>query len=279
MLISCNYHATDQSMSPIDVAIDAEERGFHGLYLPEHTHIPASRETPAPTGEAALAEMYWRTFDPFVMLAAVAQATTHLVIGTSVALPAQHDPVTLAKQIATLDVISGGRLVLGVGFGWNREEMATHRVPFATRREQVGEAIACMRALWTNHEASYQGRFYTLAPSWAYPKPVQAGGPPVVLGGSAGPKLFAAIAAWGDGWMPIGAGGLARSLPLLHEAMHDAGRDPSVLRIAPMAVEPTREKLDYFASIGITEVGLRLPTASRDDVLRAIDTYTAFLPT
>ena len=278
MLISCNYHATDQSMSPIDLAVEAEARGFHGLYLPEHTHIPASRETPAPTGDAELAEMYWRTFDPFVMLAAVAQATTTLVIGTSVALPAQHDPVTLAKQVATLDVISAGRLVLGVGFGWNREEMQTHRVAFATRREQVGEAIACMRSLWKDHEASFHGRHYELAPSWAYPKPVQPGGPPVMLGGGAGPKLFAAIVAWGDGWMPIGAGGLARSLPLLREAMHAAGRDPSLLRIAPMAVEPTRDKLDYFASIGITELGLRLPTAGRDDVLRRLDAYTAFLP-
>ena len=277
MRISVNYHATDTSMYPIDVAREAEARGFHGLYLPEHTHIPASRDTPAPNGEDALPEMYWRTYDPFVMLAAIAHATSTLTLGTSVSLVAQHDPVTLAKQIATLDAISGGRFVLGVGFGWNREEMATHRVAYATRREQVRESVECMRALWTHHEASYQGRFYSLAPSWAYPKPARPGGPPVLIGGGAGPRLFAAIAAWGDGWMPIGAGGLATRLPELRAAMEVAGRDPAALRIAPMAVEPTAEKLDYYRSIGVTEVGLRLPTAGRDAVLATLDAHAQFL--
>jgi alkanesulfonate monooxygenase SsuD/methylene tetrahydromethanopterin reductase-like flavin-dependent oxidoreductase (luciferase family) len=185
--------------------------------------------------------------------------------------------VTLAKQIATLDVISGGRFVFGVGYGWNREEMATHGVDYRTRRDRVHEAIACMRALWTDHEASYAGEWYRLEPSWAYPKPRQPGGPPVLFGGAAGPKLFAAIAAYGDGWMPIGAAGLSRSLPALRDAMSAAGRDFGTLRIAPMAVEPTREKLDYFATLGITEVGLRLPTAGRDEVMATLDAYSAYL--
>jgi probable F420-dependent oxidoreductase len=278
MLLSLNYHATDQSMSPIEVAREAEARGFHGLYLPEHTHIPASRETRAPSGEDELPEMYWRTFDPFVMLAAVANATSSLILGTSVALPAQHDPVALAKQIATLDVIADGRFVLGVGYGWNREEMATHGVDYGTRRDRVREAVSCMRALWTEHEASFAGVHYRLEPSWAYPKPIQPGGPPVLLGGAAGPRLFASIAEWADGWMPIGAGGISRTLPELRRAMEEAGRDPETLRIAPMAVEPTPEKLDYYRSIGITEVGMRLPTACRDDVLATMDAYASLLP-
>ena len=146
-----------------------------------------------------------------------------------------------------------------------------------SRREQVAEAVQCMRALWTEHEASFTGRHYRLEPSWAYPKPVQAGGPPIVLGGAAGPKLFAAIAEWGDGWMPIGAGGLARTLPDLRLAVEAAGRDPDTLRISPMAVEPTLEKLDYYRTLGITEVGLRLPTAPTDEVLATLDAYSAFL--
>jgi alkanesulfonate monooxygenase SsuD/methylene tetrahydromethanopterin reductase-like flavin-dependent oxidoreductase (luciferase family) len=137
MRLSLNFHATDQTMSPIEVAVEAEQRGFSGLYLPEHTHIPCSRETPPPNGEPELPEMYWRTFDPIVMLTAASQATSTLRLGTSVLLPAQHDPVVLAKQIATLDVISSGRVVLGVGYGWNREEMATHGVRYETRRRQV----------------------------------------------------------------------------------------------------------------------------------------------
>ena len=277
MRISINFHATDNSMSPIDVAREAEARGFYGLYLPEHTHIPASRETPAPNGEVELPEKYWRTYDPFVMFAAIAQTTSSLILGTSVSLVAQHDPVVLAKQIATLDVIASGRFVLGVGYGWNREEMATHRVAYQTRREQVAEAVACMRALWTDHEASYRGTFYSLPPSWAYPKPHQNGGPPVLIGGAAGPGLFAAIAGWADGWMPIGAGGLATRLPELRAAMDAAGRDPAALRIAPMAVEPTAAKLEYYRKIGVTEVGLRLPTAGRDEVLATLDAHVAFL--
>lgn len=277
MRLSLNYHATDRSMSPVAVAIEAEARGFHGLYLPEHTHIPASRETPPPNGEDELPEMYWRTFDPIVMLAAVAQATSSLVLGTSVLLPAQHDPVAFAKQIATLDVLAGGRVVLGVGYGWNREEMATHGVAYATRRARVHEALGVMRALWRDHEASFDGEFYALPPSWAYPKPVQPGGPRVLLGGQAGPRLFAAVAAHADGWMPIGAGGMSKALPQLRAQAEAHGRDPASLWIAPMAVEPTPGKLEHFASIGIDEVGLRLPTADADTVLRTLDAYTPLL--
>jgi probable F420-dependent oxidoreductase len=274
---SLNYHATDLSMSPIEVAIEAEARGFAGLYLPEHTHIPTSRLTPAPNGEAELPEMYWRTFDPLVMLGAIAASTSRIRLGTSVLLPVQHDPVAMAKQIATLDVVSGGRFCLGVGYGWNREEMATHGVVFATRRERVREAVLCMRSLWNDEVASFAGEFYRLEPSRAHPKPVQAGGPKVLIGGAAGPKLFAAVAEWADGWMPIGAGGLATSLPVLRAAVEAAGREPGEVRIAPMAVIPTAEKLDHYATLGIDEVGLRLPTAGRDEVMRTLDVYAALL--
>ena len=277
MRLSLNYHATDRSMSPVAVAIEAEARGFHGLYLPEHTHIPASRETPPPNGEDELPEMYWRTFDPIVMLAAVAQATSSLVLGTSVLLPAQHDPVAFAKQIATLDVLAGGRVVLGVGYGWNREEMATHGVAYETRRARVHEALGVMRALWRDHEGSFDGEFYALPPSWAYPKPVQPGGPRVLLGGQAGPRLFAAVAAHADGWMPIGAGGMSTALPRLRAQAEAQGRDPASLWIAPMAVEPTPGKLQHFATIGIDEVGLRLPTADADTVMRTLDAYAPLL--
>ena len=155
--------------------------------------------------------------------------------------------------------------------------MATHGVTYTDRRAKVREAVLCMRSLWTEHEASFAGSYYQLQPSWAYPKPVQPGGPPVLLGGAAGPKLFAAIAEWADGWMPIGAGGMSRSLPELRTAVESAGRDPNLLRIAPMAVEPTREKLEYYRTLGISEVGLRLPTAPRDEVMSALDDFTAYL--
>ena len=245
--------------------------------MAEHTHIPASRRTPDPSGADELPEMYWRTVDPIVVLAAAAQVTERIALGTSVALVAQHDPIAYAKAIATLDARSAGRFVFGVGYGWNREEMESHGVEYATRRARVAEAVAVMRALWTDHEAAFVGDFYRLDPSWAYPKPHRPNGPPVLIGGGAGPTLFTAIASWADGWMPMGGGGLARALPELRARVEDAGRDPDGLHIAPMAVEPTADKLAYYRSIGVTEVGMRLPTAPRDEVMRTLDTYTALL--
>lgn len=276
MKIGITMITTDTAMNPVELAIAAEERGFSSMWVPEHTHIPVSRRTPAPTGEP-LDEWYKRMLDPYVTLGAIAAATSTLRIGTGVALPAQHHPLAMAKQVATVDHLCGGRLSLGIGFGWNAEEMAQHGVDFATRRERVAEHIAAMRALWTEDEASFDGEFVQFEPSWSWPKPVQPGGPPVLIGGGGGPKLFDAIATYADGWIPIGGSGLAAGLEAIRGRMDQLGRDPSALEVVPFGSLPSPEKLDYFRSLGVTEVVLRLPSAGRDEVLAELDRFTKFL--
>jgi probable F420-dependent oxidoreductase len=268
---------TDQTMGPVELAREAEARGFHGLYLPEHTHIPTSRLTPAPMGEAELPGEYKRTLDPFVALAAAAAVTRRIRLGTGVSLVAQHEPIVLAKQIATLDSISGGRFVLGAGFGWNREEMENHGVDWRRRRARVREHVLAMRALWASEKAGFAGEFVRIAESWSWPKPVQRPGPPVLLGGGAGPKLFAHIAEWADGWMPIGGGGLSTTLPELRRAWEEKGRDPAALQVIVFGAYPRPGKLEHFASVGVSEVALRLPGGTADEVLPVLDEYAKLL--
>ena len=265
------FHTTDKAMSPVDLAREAEARGFDSLYLPEHTHIPVSRKTPAPTGEDELPDVYLRTFDPYIALAAAASVTKTLRLGTGVALPAQHDPIALAKEIATLDLIAGGRFVWGVGFGWNREEIENHGVAFAERRDVVRERVLAARALWSGDVAAFEGKHVRFEASWQWPKPVQRGGPPVLIGSGAGPKAVAAIASYADGWMPIGGAGVRAALPELGRAMEKAGRDPASLAIVPLGVLPDGAKVDYYQSLGCTEVAFRVPSGGESDVLPALD--------
>jgi probable F420-dependent oxidoreductase len=260
-------------MAPVELAREAEARGFHSLYLPEHTHIPVSRRTPAPTGEEVLPDEYRRTLDPCIALAAAAAATARIRLGTAVALVAQHDPITFAKQLASLDHVSGGRLVLGVGYGWNREEMQDHGVDPRRRRALVREKMLAMQALWAHEVASFEGEWVRFEPSWTWPKPVQQPRPLTLIGGAAGPTLFAHVAEWADGWMPIGGGGVRTALPDLYRAFEARGRDAAAVHVVPIGVLPDPAKLEYYASIGVTEVALRLPSAGRDEVLPRLDAY------
>jgi probable F420-dependent oxidoreductase len=269
--------ATDRSMSPVDVAREAEARGFVSLYIPEHTHIPISRRTPPPTGDAQLAEEYKRTLDPFVALAAAASVTRTIRLGTGIALVAQHDPIVLAKTIATLDQLSHGRVVLGIGYGWNEDEMESHGVDPRRRRGLVREKMLAMQTLWAKDVAEFHGEFVRFAPSWQWPKPVQQPRPRVLIGGAAGPKLFAQIAEYADGWIPIGGAGLKQALPELARACEARGRDPESLEIVPMGVLPDAAKLEYYASLGVTESVLRLPSAPRDQVMPVLDAYARFV--
>jgi probable F420-dependent oxidoreductase len=269
--------ATDRAMDPAELACEAEARGFASLYVPEHTHIPVSRRTPPPTGDAELADEYRRTLDPWIALAAAAARTSRIRLGTGVALVAQHDAIALAKQVATLDLVSGGRVVLGVGFGWNREEMEDHGIDPRRRRARVREVVLAMQALWSREVASFDGEFVRFAPSWQWPKPVQRPRPRTLVGGAAGPALFAHVAEWADGWLPIGGAGLRQALPELRRAFEARGRDPSTLHVVPLGVLPDRAKLDYYASIGVTETVLRLPSAPRDEVLPVLDACARLL--
>jgi len=269
--------ATDRSMRIDHLARAAEERGLESLYVPEHTHIPISRRTPPPTGDEVLADEYKRTVDPLVALAAAAVVTQTVRLGTGICLVAQREPIVTAKAIATLDALSGGRFVFGIGFGWNRDEMEHHRVDPKRRREQAREHVLAMKALWSHDVASFDGEFVRFEPSWSWPKPARAGGPPILLGGAAGPTLFAHLAEYADGWIPIGGAGVRAALPDLHRACDAAGRDPATIRIVPFGTVPDPGKLEYYASIGIDEVVLRIPSATADRVLPVLDEYAGLV--
>jgi len=277
MKLGVTIHATDLAMSPVELAREAEARGFHSLYVPEHTHIPTSRRTPPPTGDAELAEEYLRSLDPYVALAAAASVTSRIRLGTGVALVAQHDPIALAKEIATVDLLSGGRFVLGIGYGWNREEMENHGIDVKRRRERVRETMLAMQALWANEVAEYHGEVVRFEPSWQWPKPVQQPRPTVLLGGAPGPTLFSHVAEYADGWLPIGGSGLAQALPELRRAWEARGRDPGALQVVPFGVFPDAGKLDHYRSLGVTEAVLRVPSAPREKVLPVLDSYVRHL--
>ncbi|MET8246155.1 LLM class F420-dependent oxidoreductase [Streptomyces sp. NPDC005202] len=282
MRIAVTIFLTDETITPATLARELEQRGFAGLYLPEHTHIPVERTTPYPAG-GDLPREYGRTLDPFVALGQAAAVTERLGLGTGITLVAQHDPIDLAKQIATLDHLSGGRFTLGLGFGWNVEEAADHGVDWRTRRELVRDRMALMRALWAEEPVAYEGTFASVRASLAYPKPAQKPrgpvvGPRTLIGGAAGPKLFAHISEYADGWLPIGGRGLSESLPVLRAAWADAGRDPAALHVVPYAVRPTPGKLAHYADLGIEEVVVQLPPEGEAEVLRVLDELGRYLP-
>jgi probable F420-dependent oxidoreductase len=273
MKLGVTMHATDLAMDVAELAREAEARGFHSLYIPEHTHIPASRRTPPPTGAAELEAQYYRSPDPIVALAAAAAVTQRILLGTGIALPAQHDAISYAKQIATLDRIARGRFVFGIGYGWNEDEMENHGVDPRRRRAHTREAMLAMQALWSNEVAGFQGEFVHFTPSYQWPKPAQQPRPRVLIGGAPGPQLFAHIAEFGDGWMPIGGAGIRQALPELRRLFQERGRDPAALHVVPMGVLPDAAKLAYYRDVGVTECVLRLPSGSRADVIPVLDAF------
>jgi probable F420-dependent oxidoreductase len=268
--------ATDRSMDIVALARDVEDRGFDSLYLPEHTHIPISRLTPPPTGEPELLEEYKRMLDPFVALAAAAAVTERISLGTGIALPAQREPIVTAKAIATLDLLSGGRTILGIGFGWNEDELADHGVSMSDRRAVTREHVLAMQSLWRDDVAGFDGDHVHIPPSWSWPKPINRR-VPVLLGGGAGPKLFEHIAEYADGWIPIGGAGLSTAIPELQRVVADAGRDPATLEIVPFGSLPDPGKLEHFASLGVTECVFRVPSAGADVVLPILDQWAALI--
>ena len=273
MRIGVTAFLSDRSIQPAELARAAEERGFDSMYVPEHTHIPVSRRTPAPIGEP-LPEQYWRALDPFVALMHAAAVTTTLRLGTGVCLVMEHDPIVLAKEIATLDHLSGGRFTFGIGFGWNVEEAEDHGVIWKSRRAISREKVLAMQKLWEDEPTGFEGEFVRFQPSNPFPKPVQRPRPPTLIGGGAGPIMFRHVAEYGDGWAPIGARGMAKALPDLKRAWEEAGRDPATLQLMPFGSIPDVGKLQYIESLGATETVLGLQYGARDDVLRELDAFS-----
>ena len=263
---------SDRGITPAAAAKLADDHGFATFYVPEHTHIPVKREAAHPTtGDESLPDdRYMRTLDPWVSLATAAAVTSRVRLSTAVALPVEHDPISLAKTIATLDHLSGGRVSVGVGFGWNTDELADHKVPPGRRRTMLREYIEAMRELWTSEEASFEGEFVNFGPSWAWPKPVQAH-IPVLVGAAGTEKNFAWIARSADGWITTPRDvDIDQPVALLKDIWAQAGR-AGAPQIVALDFKPVAEKLEHWKQIGVTETLFGLPDKSADEVAAYVE--------
>ena len=278
MLFGIAMFATDYAMAPQDVARAVEERGFESLWLPEHTHIPASRRSPWPGG-ADLPKEYWHTYDLFVALTAAAMATTRLKVATGICLVIERDPIVMAKEVASLDRLSNGRFIFGIGGGWNAEEMENHGANFKTRWRLLRERVLAMKQIWTKEEAEYHGAFVNFDKIWCHPKPAQKPHPPIIMGGD-GPTTFDRVIEFCDGWMPIG-GRAAINFPeriaTLRRRAQEAGRDPKSISVSVWGARPDRAALDDLARAGVERAIFTVPAAGRDTVLARLDSYVPLM--
>jgi len=277
MLFGVAIFATDYAIRPDELARELEQRGFESLWLPEHTHIPASRRTPYPAG-TDLPEEYWHTHDPFVALTAAAMVTKKLRVATGICLIIQRDPIVTAKEIASLDVLSGGRFIFGIGGGWNAEEMENHGTNFKKRWRVLRERVLAMKEIWTKEEAEFHGEFVNFDKLWSYPKPVQKPHPPILMGGD-GPTTFDRVIEFCDGWMPIGyrIEGLGEKITTLRRRAEAAGRDPKTISISIFGAKPDRATLDELASVGVERAVFMLPPGNRDVVMPLVEKYAGLI--
>jgi|SRR5262245_7538915 len=266
--------ATDYAMPIAELARAVEGRGLESLFIPEHTHIPASRRSPWPGGPN-LPREYWHTLDPFIALGAAAAVTTRLKLGTGICLVIERDPITLAKEVATLDYVSRGRFLFGIGGGWNAEEMENHGTDFSQRWKVLRERIAAMKEIWTNDEAEYHGKFVNFDKVWSYPKPVQKPHPPILMGGG-GPHARQRAVDFDGHWMPIvGRDSIDDGLADLRQRAERTGRDPATVTVTLFGARNDEAQLGKWRDAGIDRVVFHLPPAGADKVLPLLDQYAA----
>lgn len=267
MELGLAHFATDYGMQPAELGRQAEQRGFESLFFPEHTHIPASRETPHPSGQE-LPREYSHIIDPFVGLTAAAVATERLKVGTGVCLIIERDPIVTAKEVATLDQVSNGRFLFGVGAGWNVEEMRNHGTDPDTRFRRMRESVEAMKAIWTEDEAEYHGRIIDFDPIWSWPKPVQKPHPPVLMGGI-GPKVLDRVLEYGDEWMPNRAEP-EELAPRIAELRERAGRH---IPVSYYAATPEDDFIERLAAAGVDRALLDVPSEGAEEVLPLVERY------
>ncbi len=261
------FFAADYAADPATVARLVEDRGFESLFLPEHTHIPASRRTPY-RGGGELPSHYSHTYDPFIGLTAAAAATEELLLGTGVCLVIERDPIVTAKEVASLDRLSGGRFLFGVGAGWNVEEMENHGTDPRRRFSLMRERIEAMKAIWTQEEASYRGDHVEFERIWSWPKPIQQPHPPVLVGGN-GERVLDRVLAFGDEWMPNRPSGVAERIRELTRRAEEAGRAP--IPVTFSGAEPRREAVERWEEVGVHRCTFYVQPASAPEVERQLD--------
>ena len=271
MKIGISNFPTAYSMSAVSLARALEERGFESLWVVEHTHIPASRSTPYPAG-GDLPSIYWESYEPFTFLAQAAAVTEQLRVGTGVCLVPEHHPIALAKRVASLDSLSGGRFLFGIGAGWNAEEMENHGVAFQDRWKVLREHVLAMKACWMEKDASFHGRYVDFDPVWVEPKPVQRPHPPIFIG-AASKWAIERIVDYADGWLPIGMPGWEVRLDQLNALCEEKGRDRASIDVSLFTLPDSQEALSELKAKGVNRVILSLPTASADESLKVLDGY------
>ncbi|HEX4077742.1 MAG TPA: LLM class F420-dependent oxidoreductase [Rhizomicrobium sp.] len=261
---------TEYSMGPVELAHALEERGFESLWAPEHSHIPVSRKTPYPGG-GELPKEYYDVMDPFVTLTAAAAVTKTLKVATGVCLVQQRDVIQTAKLVASLDQVSGGRFLFGIGGGWNQDEMENHGTVFATRFQRMRESIEAMKEIWTKPEAEYHGEIVRFDPVFAWPKPVQKPHPPILVGGGFPQGARRAIR-YGNGWLPIiGAGELAKLMPQFQAMLKEAGRDAAEVQISAWNAKLEADSIKRFQDLGVARIVTTLPPAGPEKVMPILD--------
>jgi probable F420-dependent oxidoreductase len=264
---------TDYAVDPGALARMVEERGFESLFFPEHTHIPADRTTPYPPG-GELPRQYSHTYDPFVALTAAAATTESLLLATGICLVIERDPIITAKEVASLDRLSGGRFLFGVGAGWNLEEMENHGTDPHRRFSLMRERVEAMKAIWTQDEASYHGEHVDFDPIWSWPKPVQQPYPPVLVGGN-GPKVLERVVAFGDEWMPNRVTGLTDRVAELNRLAAEAGRDPIPVTLS--GARPDPELIERGEQVGVHRCSFYIDPADAGETERQLDELASTL--
>ena len=271
MKIGVSNFPTDYSIRAVPLARALEERGFESLWVVEHTHIPASRRTPYALG-GDLPSIYWESYEPFTFLAQAAAVTENLRVGTGVCLVPEHHPIALAKRVASLDSLSGGRFQFGIGAGWNAEELENHGVAFADRWKVLREHVLAMKACWTEKDAAFHGQFVDFDPVWVEPKPVQRPHPPVYIGASSR-WAIERVVDFAEGWLPIAMPGWEERLAQLNALCDEKGRDRAEISVSLFSAVESRDALEALREKGVDRVILSLPTSSEAESLKVLDGY------
>lgn len=279
MHFGASMFCTDYSMTPAELGPALEERGFESFWAPEHSHIPLSRKSPW-GGGPELPKRYYDVIDPFVGLATAAMTTTALKLGTGVCLIIQRDVLQLAKEVATLDLLSGGRFLFGIGAGWNREEMADHGTDPKTRIALMAERVDILKTVWTQTKPEYEGKFQSFEPMMTWPKPVQKPHPPILVGG-AFPHAANRAIAYGDGWIPLGGRGadILEQLPRVRQMAAEAGREPDSLSVSVFGASTDADQLKQYRDAGVERVVFSLESEKADTVLPVLDRIATLIET